>query len=642
VAILRKYILLPVLLLLGLIPARASHIVGGEVSYRYLGNNRYEITVDIFQDCKDGLPEAIRQDNPALIGIYYNGGAYLPFQGGIDSITAPPENIIDVPANFSNACVTKAPIVCLKRIRFRREYTLPPNPLGYVVVYQRCCRNASIVNLNNPGNIGATYYCIIPPNNTAPQPNNSAKFTNFPPQIICVNEPLVYDHSATDVDGDSLSYEFCQAYAGGLPDDAKPLPQPPDPQFPQVVYAPPFSSVNPMGGSPRIQIDPVSGMITGTPTSVNRFVVTVCCHEWRNGVMINTVTREFQFVVADCKKAVVANTPVFSDLPNTYIVNCKDKTVQFKNTSIGGFEYFWELGIPGVTSTEKEPIYTYPDTGTYIVTLFVNKGSTCPDSISRIVKIYPNFDGEFSITGLLCPNNLIQFADSSTTTYGTINYWSWDFGDSEFDGNQYTAHRYKEGGIYKVILYSGNSLGCRDTVAKTIDVDRFFPYAGNDTIIVRGERIDFNATGGVEYSWTPGDQGLSNTNIPNPTAFYPDTGTYHYKVHIKSSYGCEGDAYVNVRVVSNPSFFVPNAFTPNGDGLNDFLRPRAVGYRSVDFFRVFNRFGELVFEGKDFSIGWDGRWKGQYADIGTYMYALKLTNRFGVVETAKGDVILMR
>ena len=639
---LRKHTYLIILLGLIISPiiSLGSHIVGGEITYRYLGSNTYRVTVDIFQDCIGGQANAIQQDNPAYISIYYNDAAHLEYR--TDSIQG---STIDVPANFSNSCVNNPPVVCLKRIRFQKDYYLPPNPRGYIIVYQRCCRNAAIVNVVNPGNVGATYYCIIPPSTQVPVPNNSAVFKNYPPQIICANVPLVYDHSATDPDpDDSLSYELCQAYVGGEPDDAKPIPA--APPFAPVGYSPPFSALNPMGGNPRIQIDPENGLMTGTPSGdAARYVVTVCCHEWRNGIKINTVTREFQFSVTGCTKAVVANTPVFSDLPNTYIVDCIDSTVQFKNSSTGGFDWFWDFDVNDVvttaTSTEFEPTFSYPDTGTFLVKLVVNGGTTCPDSITRVVKVYPTFEGDFSVNGLLCPKSYITFFDSSKTRYGTVDYWSWDFGDSHFSGNQYTAHAYDEGGIYNVILYSGSTKGCRDTTVKTIDVEKFTPFAGNDTVIVKGERIDFKASGGIFYTWTPSTL-LSDSTIFNPTAYYNDEGYFRYNVHIKSEYGCEGDDSIIVRVVANPSYFVPNAFTPNGDGKNDLLRPRAVGYRNAEYFRVFNRFGEMVHDSKDFEVGWDGMYKGEKADIGTYYYMIKLTNRFGAIETSKGDVILMR
>jgi gliding motility-associated-like protein len=276
-----------------------------------------------------------------------------------------------------------------------------------------------------------------------------------------------------------------------------------------------------------------------------------------------------------------------------------------------------------------------------MVKLIVNKGSTCPDSITRIVKIFPDFEGEYSFSGLYCPNSPFQFIDLSTSTYGPVSFWNWDFGDAQFSTSRNTSHSYSVGGVYNVSLISGNAKGCRDTTIKTLDVEKFMPDAGNDTIIVKGEHLDFHAKGGISYYWTPAEN-LNSVSIADPVGRFPEEGYFRYNVHVTSMNQCEGDDSIIVRVVGQASQFVPNAFTPNGDGVNDIFRPRAVGYRSVEFFRVFNRFGEMVYESKDFEEGWDGRYKGNNADIGTYMYVLQMTDRFGKPETVRGDVILMR
>jgi gliding motility-associated-like protein len=396
-----------------------------------------------------------------------------------------------------------------------------------------------------------------------------------------------------------------------------------------------------MAGFPQIKVDPVTGIISGTPNILGRYVVTVCCHEWRNGVMINTVFRDFQFVVTNCAKAVVADIPILSNEPNTYLVWCKDLTVHFVNQSTGGFSYDWDFGVPGATSNDFEPTYTYPDTGTYLVKLVVNKGSTCADSITRLVKVYPTFKADFQVSGLHCPGTPLNFTDLSSSTYKPINSWSWNFGDGQGTSEQNPTHAYTVGKDYNVTLIAKNIKGCADTASQSINIENFRPFGGDDTIIVAGEIIHFDASGGLEYAWTPATN-LNFGNIANPTGNYPDTGHFNYNVHIKSETGCEGDDSVKVWVVSQPSYFVPNAFTPNGDGLNDLLRPIAVGYSANNYFKVFNRFGEVVFYSKDFKEGWNGTYKGQLADIGTYFWELSVTNRFGKKEFYKGDVTLIR
>ncbi len=628
----------------------ATHLVGGEITYRFIqkdpfGNNVYEITLYIYQDCLTGRAPILLEDNPAYVGIFTKSGVPI-----VDEDSIFKSEDIPVPPNFSNDCVNNPPPTCMRRVKFVKRYALAPSSAGYRFIYSRCCRNATINNINRPDEVGATYYCDIPSVNDAAL-NNSAVFKQYPPQIICINNPLVYDHSATDIDGDSLSYELCDAYPGASRQNAKPfpsnlLPQPigvfsdglPSPSF---GYKAGYSSKKPMGGNPLIQINPTTGQITGTPNLMGRFVVSVCCNEWRGGKIINTVHREFQFVVTNCSKAVVANIPQYSEDFNTYVVNCKDKTILFINQSAGGFSYDWSFGVPGAVSSDFSPRYTYPDTGTYRVSLVVNKGSTCPDSIDRLVKVYPTHAADFTFDGLLCPNAPITFTDKSEATYKPITAWKWMFGDGFETDVQNPIHQYQYGHDYSVTLISTTIKGCKDTITKKVDVERFRPFAGNDTIIVKGEIINFNAQGGNEFVWTPGDK-LNLTNVNNPTGTYPDTGRWAYNVHIKSINGCEGDDSIKVWVVNQPALFMPTGFTPNGDGLNDMLRMLSVGYSKINFFRVFNRWGQVVFQTDKIANGWDGTFKGKEADIGTYFWILSVKDRYGKDEMIKGDVTLIR
>ena len=399
-----------------------------------------------------------------------------------------------------------------------------------------------------------------------------------------------------------------------------------------------------MTGSPPIQINPATGLITGTPNHIGRYLVTVFCNEWRAGVVINTIRREFQFVVTDCSKVVVADIPQYSTDFNTYIVDCADYTVNFVNTSTGGFAYHWDFGVPGVandTSNDIQPTFTYPDTGTFAVKLVVNPGTTCPDSITRLVKIYPKFYASFSDSGRQCPGAPISFIDQSTASIKPITYWKWNFGDGDSSFTENPVHNYPYGGTFNVMLVSQNVKHCIDTAIRQVIIETFKPFAGNDTIIVKGESILFDATGGISYTWSPGTN-LNDTTIYNPLGNYPDTGHYTYYVHVISDFGCEGDDTMKVTVVNHAEFVVPNAFTPNGDGKNDYFRPIAVGYRSLNYFRVFNRWGERVYNSKSLEVGWDGTYNNKMADIGTYYWEISFVDRYGNGGTMKGDVTLIR
>ncbi len=621
---------------------RASHIVGGEITYRYLGDtlvnsfvaHKYEITLSIYEDCQNGLLGAIDEDDPAFLGIYDGDRTKIY----IDT-TIPTSSQIHVPANFSNACVSNVPPLCLYKRTFIRSYYFIDNESGYIVSYQRCCRNAAINDIIDPGKNGSTYYCIIPPH---PYKNNSAVFKNYPPQIICMNIPLYYDNGATDADGDSLSYEFCYALSGGDPDDAKPYPA--APPYDSVVYLSPYTYKNPFSGFPPITIDSRTGLVTGTPNRLGRYLVTVCCNEWRNGILINTVKREFQFVVTSCSKNVVADVPIHSTDPNTYIVSCTDLKVAFENNSTGGFAYHWDFGVKNSTSdtsNESVPSFTYPDTGTYVVKLVVNPRSTCPDSITRFVKVYPKFHSAFTDSGNHCIREPLQFIDQSSASIKPVTDWLWYFGDGDSSLEQNPAHTYGLGGTYTAVLISRNIKNCVDTSFKKVVIQNFSPIAGKDTIIVKGESIHFNARGGTQYTWTPSTN-LSDTSIYNPVGYYPDTGFFAYAVNVLSNYGCAGTDTIRVTVINQADFFVPSAFTPNGDGRNDIFRPVAVGYSGMNYFRVFNRWGQEVYYGTTLETGWNGFYKGVPAEMGTYYWEMSFKDRRGKDAFLKGDVTLIR
>lgn len=638
----RQVFKIGVLLVMTLVPVlvHASHMIGGDITYRCFGGNNFEITITLYQDCLYGEPIAIQQDDPAQYAIYTAGETPSLFtSGSIGSFSTE-----TVPPNFNNACINNFPNTCLRKQVFKFTVNLPPSAVGYDIVYQRCCRNAAINNIANPGNVGVTYSAQIPPFTAGQCPNNSAVFKSMPPQIICAQNPFVYDFSATDPDNDSLSYQLCAAHPGGMATNPAPsggaITPPP---FPTVPYLAPYSATSPMSGAPPLQINPVTGLMTGTPITIGRFVVTVCVNEWRNGSIISTTSRDVQFVVTNCSKAVVADIPELADEPNTFTVQCKGRTVKFINKSTGGFSYLWDFGVGGATSTEFEPTFTYPDTGTYVVKLAVNSGSTCPDSISRLVKIYPEYSADFVWLGKLCPDEPIQFFDSSKATYPPVASWNWSFGDGGTADVQNPVHIYgKPGGEQQVTLISRSKLGCRDTITKTLPMKYFNPFAGNDTIIVLGYPYSLNGTGSQYYQWSPPTY-LSDPNIANPTAAFPDTGFYTYVLRGTSDDGCEAFDTITIQVVNYGHIFVPNAFSPNGDGLNDWLIPRLVGFSRINYFYIFNRFGQRVFE----SIGnnvpnWDGYFNGGPVELGVYYWVINVTDINGNRVEKRGDVTVIR
>jgi gliding motility-associated-like protein len=617
----------------------ASHVVGGDITYRWLGNNNYEITLEIFRDCINGNPSALDNDDPASISIY-EGFSFI----FVDSFINANFSVI-VPPNFSNECVVNIPLTCLSKLVFKRVVNLPPSNQPYTIIYQRCCRNESINNIQNPGGTGTTYSCVIPPFGIA-NFNNSSVYKNDPPQIICVNNPLRYDNSAIDVDGDSLSYELCDAFEGGSETQFKPtflgsiLPV-----IGSVDYVTPFSAQNPISGNPFIQLDPKTGLLTGTPNLLGRFVVNVCCHEWRNGIKINTNKREFQFVITDCSKAVLAIIPQLSADVNTYQVNCKSRTVNFINQSVGGFAYVWDFGVltsNNDTSSLFEPTYTYPDTGVYVVSLIINPNSTCPDSIKRFVKIFPFFNGDFVYNGLLCPETPISFTDKSTATYQPINFWKWDFNDgSPIATDQNPIHVFPNiGKNFKVTLISGNGKGCRDTSSEMLQIPKVNVFAGLDTVIVKNKNLQLIGNGAQTYSWSPSTY-LNNSSVFNPIANFPNKGLYPLELRGITANGCIGIDTIEVTVADVPYLNIPTAFSPNADGNNDVFKILNAGFSKLNFFKIYNRWGKQVYSSNNFREGWDGFYNQRLAEMGTYFYWISVIDPLGKDVRFKGDITLI-
>jgi gliding motility-associated-like protein len=201
-------------------------------------------------------------------------------------------------------------------------------------------------------------------------------------------------------------------------------------------------------------------------------------------------------------------------------------------------------------------------------------------------------------------------------------------------------------GTTKYILTARDTLGCPKPKSDTVVVNvlpKINPFAGNDTAVVVGQPLQFNATGGISYEWSP-STGLNHTNIHNPLAFYDGSfDSIIYKVIISNEQGCADSDYIKVVIFkTNPSIFVPTAFTPNSDGKNDVFRPIAVGISKFEYFRVFNRWGQLVFETKISGRGWDGKIGGKEQGSNTYVWVVKGTDWTGKQVFEKGTVTLIR
>jgi gliding motility-associated-like protein len=191
--------------------------------------------------------------------------------------------------------------------------------------------------------------------------------------------------------------------------------------------------------------------------------------------------------------------------------------------------------------------------------------------------------------------------------------------------------------------------GCPIAVSDTFTVRVVPPIRvnpGSDTLVVLNQPLQFQATSTDlyrdTYRWSPSTD-LNNPDISDPIGVYgPEMNTITYLVTATDSFGCYGTASVKVTVAHTaPDIFVPNAFTP-GAGSNTLFRPVCIGISTLDYFRVFNRWGQLVFNTNRIGQGWDGRIQGQLQESNAYLWIARGTDYTGRVISKKGTVVLIR
>jgi gliding motility-associated-like protein len=193
------------------------------------------------------------------------------------------------------------------------------------------------------------------------------------------------------------------------------------------------------------------------------------------------------------------------------------------------------------------------------------------------------------------------------------------------------------------VVQVNDVLGCPKPAFDSVLITVENPVADagpEDTSIVMNQPLQLNGSGAQFYSWSP-STGLNNPDIANPVALLSESQKYTLKV--STAAGCFSIDTIHVTVYKvKPDLFVPDAFTPNGDGLNDVFRPIPVGIKSLTFFKVYNRLGELVFSTNTQKEGWDGTFKGQPQDPGVFVWMAEGIDYLGKVIFKKGSVTLIR
>jgi gliding motility-associated-like protein len=315
-------------------------------------------------------------------------------------------------------------------------------------------------------------------------------------------------------------------------------------------------------------------------------------------------------------------------------------------TNSYALNYVWTPSLTLDDSTKKYPIATpTAKSTTYYVKANLGK---CQDRDSVTLFTFPYPIAKVSADTSICFGQSVQIFGTDTA-----DIFHWTPVNSLSDStilNPITKPDFTT----KYILTSQYLSGCLKAVSDTVEVgvvQPFTVFAGRDTSIVFGQPlqlvalVDYFSDKNFTWSSTPNTaiQYLNNSNIQSPIATFPaSVDSVVLKVRAFTKEDCSATDEIKVKIFkSSPDIFVPDAFTPNGDGKNDIVKPIPVGITRLDYFNIYNRWGQLLYTTEEIGKGWDGKVNGTPQNSGTYIYTVQGIDYLGKVITKKGTVILI-
>ncbi|MEP6676781.1 MAG: PKD domain-containing protein [Ferruginibacter sp.] len=341
----------------------------------------------------------------------------------------------------------------------------------------------------------------------------------------------------------------------------------------------------------------------------------------------------------------IASVPVAAFTVNNPVQCMVNNKFNFTNSStnaLGAMEYHWIFG-DGTEAFTKNSAHTYNRPGIFTVRLTVTSNTICTDIHEMTVTVYPNAFADF-ILKPVCTGLPSQVINTTADTVGSPISYLWNFGNGQTSTLRNPPPQiYPVAGNYIVSL-AVSTVQCPAppvTLSRLLVVDK--PRTGI-TYPLEYAVIDYPLTlharnFGETVLWEPA------INLDEATSYTPvfvGRDEQLYTIRIKTVSGCLTVDTQLVKTVKNVEIYVPNAFTPNNDGTNDFLRPILRGITEIHFFRVFNRWGQLMFEMRSDKPGWDGSFKGVAQESQTVVWMLEGVGVDGKIYSKKGTSILLR
>jgi len=610
-----KWLWVLVLTILSVCQLSATHLVGGYLTYRFIGTNgsssQYRVTLYVYRDCiNDNTDNEVPFDKQITLCIYNSNRSFY-LSKTVDLIKS---QKVDPVGNTTCPEVKSA---CLDQGLYETTVTLPNNSTGYHLKWERCCRNTqNNLRDDNSGSPyqGQTYYGFIPASSLK---NSSPIFQDMPIPFMCVNDTTTIRNRTIDPDGDSLSYRFVtpwQGATGSTPifDNCPSFMT----SFPTVEYKSGYSATAPFGSGGIAQIDAFNGLTTYLSRTTGRFAVAIEVTEWRNGIPISTIRQDLQILVINCKPN---NKPRLSyEGGNTtwYVeagdLLCKDVTATDADLrDVVTLKAYSDVftGSNGFTGT-KATITPAPASGVKTATAkfcwktdcnhartepyrvtFETYDNGCPSKfINENVLIYVR---PFSPTET--PTGTVQVCQNAkgvryTTTApgaGNIYLWRATGGVIQGDSTKNTVLiDWGSGSTGKLDLYIISKFGCK-AGPRSLNVSLAASPAkpvitGADTICLNSTSV-FNTTpvSGLTYEWmVSGGNILGSANLANVTVRWNNQGKGWVSLTLLNAQGCRSvpdTHFVFVSFPNTPPLTGPVSVCPNNRNIEYRVVPPTPG-----------------------------------------------------------------
>jgi len=382
---------------------------------------------------------------------------------------------------------------------------------------------------------------------------------------------------------------------------------------------------------------------------------------WSNGVTLSSQivspvqTIEYQVYSTDnngCEGATVSTIVLVNDInlssltvaPDTAVCNGEEAIVYADFIpGIGAYTFNWSNGL----GTNLGPHTVTPAQSTnYTISVTDDCGNTLTETVDVTVNPLPNVQLSPQ-TSIGCGEAVFNLQNNST--YVAQDQYNWNFGDNTFSTSTTPEKKYTQTGIYDVMLIVTSAQGCIEMANTTLNAvvnpkaNASFSFSPNEEINTLNAKLYFtnHTTAATIYQWNFGD-GIFSTE-KEPMHKYEEKGTYTITLFANNNFGCSDTYQEEITVYPAYTFYIPNAFTPDGDGLNDIFT--AVGEEIEEFeMQIFNRWGEKIHETYSLEKGWDGSAKSgsEVSEQGVYVYNIRLKDYTGQLHRFTGKVTLLK